>query len=249
MSLIQSEALVLRTYPYAESARIVVLLTRDRGQIRAIAYGARKSGTAFGSSLELLTHVRASCDVRENRDLATLKDCEILNSPWTRLENHLEASFYFHYFSELLGEFSQLGEKHDEVFRLTLAILDQCAAAPLELLARYFEVWLLKLEGLWPALDCCSRCQAPLATSGGRLAEDAGGFVCSRCGGGTGMLVTPAAIEVLATILRAHPRELTTARWPPAVRKNIEALNLKLLRYHLEKPLKTYHFIAELKSC
>lgn len=246
MSLFQSEALPLRTYPYAESAKIVVFLTRQRGQMRAMAYGARKARSSFGSALELLTHVRISLDVRENRELAILKECEIVRSYWPVIENRLEGSFYFHYFSELLAEFSQADERHEEVFRLVLAVLDHFDQVAADILARYFETWLLKLEGFWPDVGACSRCARPLSQSGGRLQSEGSGFVCRRCGGGSGTLITAEAFQAIETILSAHPRQLAGVRWPTAVRRSIEALNLRLLQYHLEKPLKSYRFIAEL---
>ena len=48
MPLIASEALVLRTYKFGETSKIVVLLTRDRGKVRAVAKGARGGKPRYG---------------------------------------------------------------------------------------------------------------------------------------------------------------------------------------------------------
>ncbi|MDO4254628.1 MAG: DNA repair protein RecO [Kocuria sp.] len=43
---------VLRTYPLGEADRIVVLLTREHGQVRAVAKGVRRTSSRFGARLE-----------------------------------------------------------------------------------------------------------------------------------------------------------------------------------------------------
>ena len=80
MKIRQSEALVLRTYPYLESHKIVVFLTRKYGKVRGIAYGARKPKSKHGGSFELLTQVQLTFSRKENQDLATVRNCEILQA-------------------------------------------------------------------------------------------------------------------------------------------------------------------------
>ena len=45
----RDDAVVLRTYKLGEADRIVVLLTRDHGQVRAVAKGVRRTTSRFGS--------------------------------------------------------------------------------------------------------------------------------------------------------------------------------------------------------
>ena len=51
-----------------------------------------------------------------------------------------------------------------------------------EVMRRYLEAWLLRLHGIYPPLDHCSRCAGPLP--GGALSYQAAshGFVCAGCG-------------------------------------------------------------------
>lgn len=152
MSSFQSEALTLRTYDYSEAHKIVVFLTRRFGKVRAVAYGAKKSGSRFGSSLEPLTYLRLSFSHKENQDLAVIQNCDIIR-PFPAFSITWEASLYCGYFGELLIEFSQEQEESESLFRLALAVLDAPDKTPLDLLARYLELWLLRLEGVLPALD------------------------------------------------------------------------------------------------
>ncbi len=153
MSAFESEALTIRTYPYSEAHRIAVFLTREYGQVRGLAHGARSGRKSrFGSSLEPLTHVRLVFSRKENQELATIKSAEIL-AAHSALQLSLEINLHISYFAELLFEFSQEEEECEDVFRLTLAVLEALEKVPIELLARYFELWLLRLEGVLPALE------------------------------------------------------------------------------------------------
>ena len=52
MSLYRDSAVVLRTHKLGEADRIVVLMTRESGKVRAVAKGVRRTGSKFGSRLE-----------------------------------------------------------------------------------------------------------------------------------------------------------------------------------------------------
>lgn len=152
MNLHQSEALTLRTYPYAEADKIAVFLTRDFGQVRGIAYGAKKSRSRFGSSLEPLTHVRMTFQRKEHQELSVIQNCEIIRA-FPAYQLRLEVNLHFGYFAELLLEFAREEQESDHLFRLALAVLEASQQVDIQWLARYFELWLLKLEGILPQLD------------------------------------------------------------------------------------------------
>ncbi|HEY8670665.1 MAG TPA: DNA repair protein RecO, partial [Terriglobales bacterium] len=62
MPLKESEAIVLRTYPFREADLLVTLFTRLEGKVRGVARAAKKSRKRFGGSLEPLTYVRVAYD-------------------------------------------------------------------------------------------------------------------------------------------------------------------------------------------
>ena len=152
MSVHQSEALTLRTYPYSESHKIAVFLTRDFGKVRGVAHGAIKPRSRFSGSLEPLTHIRLTFSHKEHRELAVIKNCEIVEA-FPAYQLSWEVNLYFSYFAELLVEFSKEEEASELLFRLSLAVLKASQELPIDLLARYFELWILRLEGVLPPLD------------------------------------------------------------------------------------------------
>ena len=149
MPLYTADALVLRTYKLGEADRIVVFLTRDRGKKRGVAKGARRPRSRFVGSLEPLTEVRVAYFEKERRELVGLNYAEMRRSPLA-LESE-DALGYISYFAELLDEWAQEADADDRLYRLGASMLDALAAGtPVEPLARYFEYWLLRLQGVYP---------------------------------------------------------------------------------------------------
>lgn len=146
MPLYTGDALVLRTYKLGEADRIVVFLTRDRGKKRGVAKGARRPRSRFTGALEPLTEVRVAYFEKERRELVGLNYADTVRSPLA-CSNGLE---HVGYFAELLDEWAQEADADDRLYRLGVSMLDALSAgAPVEPLARYFECWLLRLQGLY----------------------------------------------------------------------------------------------------
>ena len=150
MPLYTAEALVLRTYKLGEADRIVVFLTRDRGKKRGVAPNARKSRKRFGAALEPLTEVRAAYFEKERRELVMLNYAEPVRSPLSAPSP--EALGYSHYFAELIDEWAAADDVDERLYRLGISALEALVTgAPVEALARYFECWLLRLQGVYPS--------------------------------------------------------------------------------------------------
>ena len=148
MPLHTTDALILRTYKLGESDRIVVFLTRDRGKKRGVAKNARQSRRRFGGALEPMTCGRVGYLERERRELVRLEYVELLRSPLSAVEG--EALGYVSYFAELIDEWAQEADPNETLFRLGASMTEAMAAGvPIEPLARYFEFWLLRLQGVY----------------------------------------------------------------------------------------------------
>ena len=149
MPLYTAEALILRTYKLGEADRIVVFLTRDRGKKRGVAKGARRPRSSFTGALEPMTEVRIAYFEKERRELVGLNYAETYRSPLTL--HSPDALGYVSYFAELLDEWAQEADADDRLYRLGAAMLDALSAGvAVEPLARYFEYWLLRLQGVYP---------------------------------------------------------------------------------------------------
>lgn len=236
MPPISSEALVLRTYKLGETSKIVVLLTRERGKLRAVARGARGPRSRYRSALEPLSEVRASLYGRQGAELFRLGECELVRSAF-RTGSRLDLSLALSYFAELLDAFSPEGEAEDAVYRLARAVLSAAdEGAPAASLARYMEAWLLKLHGIYPPLDRCARCQGALPA--GDLWYDAAahGFVCTRCPSASGPVIPSAGRDFLAALLSRPPAKVGP---PPPEGAVLEPFHRDLITRHLERGLRS----------
>ena len=79
--------------------------------------------------------------------------------------------------------------------------------APVEPLARYFEFWLLRLQGVYPQLSSCPACGGPF--DGGALmpARDHH-YVCRRCAAGGGTSISLEALHFLRSASATAPESL-----------------------------------------
>jgi DNA repair protein RecO (recombination protein O) len=165
MPVYTTDALILRTYKLGESDRIVVFLTRDRGKKRGVAKNARQSRRRFGGALEPMTCGRVSYFERERRELVSLTYVEQTRSPLSAIDG--EALGYVGYFAELIDEWAQEADPNETLFRLGASIVEALAVGvPIEPLARYFEYWLLRLQGVYePDADLTAEAKAFLASA------------------------------------------------------------------------------------
>src|SRR5205823_8365054 len=79
MGLVTTPAVVLQTYRYSETSKVVRLATRDLGVQSAIAKGALRPKSRFGGGLELLSEGVAQLYFRETRELHPLGAVDLVN--------------------------------------------------------------------------------------------------------------------------------------------------------------------------
>ncbi|MCM2255721.1 MAG: DNA repair protein RecO [Vicinamibacteria bacterium] len=240
-----SDALVLRTFKLGETSKVVVLLTRDHGKLRAVARGARGPRSRYQSSLETLSEVRVGLYGRQGADLLRVGECELLRSAFPMAGRGPDAAAALSYFAELLDAFAQEAQTEDAVYRLAVAVTrageDGGACTPL---ARYLEAWLLRLHGLYPSIDRCARCDGALP--GGRLVYHslAHGFICDGCSPASGPILSEVTRQGLRRLFKEAPATFV-ADAPPAL-ESLEAFHRALIERHLERELRSLRVFREL---
>lgn len=207
MALFETEALVLRSYNLAEADKIVVCLSRSAGLIRGVAKGCRKLKNRFGASLEPFTLINLTYYEKENRELVSFSQTEILKSRFN-LSGNASILTGFSYMGDLLIDFSPPHQANDNLYRMAIACFEAVSETPddLESVLRYFEVWLLKLEGFLPELRSCAECHKTL---GGEeetvyLGKDLA-VRCFQCSNGRGSAISKNVHALLRTTEKLSP--------------------------------------------
>jgi DNA repair protein RecO (recombination protein O) len=203
----ETEALVLRTYNLAEADKIVVCLSRSAGLIRGVAKGCRKLKNRFGASLEPFTLINLTYYEKENQELVSFSQTEIVRSRFN-LSANASILTGFSYMGDLLIDFSPPHQANDNLYRMALACFEAASQSPedLESVLRYFEVWLLKIEGFLSDLKACANCHRAFTGDETIYLGNDLSLRCAQCSNTRG--------GAISKRLHAHLR--TTEKLPPA---------------------------------
>jgi DNA repair protein RecO (recombination protein O) len=244
MPLHTGDALVLRTYRLGESDRLVVMLTRERGKKRGVARGGARSRKRFGGALEPFTHVRVAYHEREQRDLVRLDYADVLGST---LSIGGEACAYASYFAELLDEWAPENDPQERLYRLGVAVLDALTAGgDAARLARYFEYWLLRLQGVYPSTVACPQCGAPLR-AGAVLEPRSHWYLCRQCASHAQGVAMPAgAVRFLADAAQVAPAALGDVDVSSESLGQLAAAHRLLLVWHLDREPRAARVLREI---
>ena len=245
MPLYTADALILRTYKLGEADRIVVFLTGDRGKRRGVAKGASRPKSKFLGGLEPLTLARVAYFESEHRNLVRLRYIEPVCSPL--VSPNAEALTYVGYFAELIDEWALEADPNAALFRLGSSVVESIVAdVPLGRLARYFEYWLLRLEGVYPPIAVCSKCGSEL-TGGALVVPATGTFACQRCDlPDHGIELSAAALAFLHTARTIPPDRLGNIELSQDAERQLEAVHRSLVMVHLDKELKSARVVREM---
>ena len=204
MRHVTDEAFVLATHPLREKDRIVSFLTRESGKKRGVARGARNPRSAFSGALEPMTQVRAVYFEKESSELVSINSADILRSSFP-LSTPLDRALLLSALAESLQTFVADSEPAEAFYRLAHHAMDALfAGAPTELVSTYFDVWILRLSGLFPNPAECAGCGRPLEAAEPLLLDEARpGFVGPECRRGEVLRLSAAARDTLFAILSA----------------------------------------------
>jgi DNA repair protein RecO (recombination protein O) len=208
----KTEAVVLRSFRFAEADCVLHLYTLDRGRVGAVAKGVRRTRSRFGARLEPLSHVDAL--LHQGRgELATVTGVELVCSHHQAREHPYRLGVGLAGAEAMLRLFTEQ-EANPRAFAALcrfLGLADELepldtTPPALDPLALAFQLKLLWLSGYQPHLASCAECggDGPLV---GYLAR-AGGTVCGGCGDGA----VPLAAGTIAALDGLLRRPLAEAR-------------------------------------
>ena len=185
MALLATDAIVLHSFDYLESSRILRLVTREAGVRSVLAKGARRSSRRFGSALDLFAQGSAQLYAKPGRDLDTLS---ALRRHAARAPSSPRISAASP--APRPSPSSRCASAATPPIRRSSTpsplALDALARAPREaaLATTLASAWHIVAElGFAPAVDVCAECHAPLAADATVMfSHPSGGALCARCG-------------------------------------------------------------------
>lgn len=243
MALVTSESVILQTFKYSDTSKILRLLTRTHGLQSVIAKGASRPKSQFGGVLEPFVEGIAAFAFKDSRELHTLSSFDLVRSR-QRLGDNLIAFGGASLIAELVLK-SGIEEADPHLYEAVRDALDhiQDASQGNVESAVLGEAWSLIAQlGFAPALDDCIECGRALGEEENVTFDyAAGGVRCEDCTPGTPGRGLPAhARHALQSLMQGEqvPLERTAAHW---------RLLARFLAHHLldGAHLRSLAFLAE----
>ena len=200
MALRHDQGIVLRSYPFGEADRVVVLLSPNTGKMRTVAKGVRKTKSRFGGRLEPFTHV--DLVLYEGRNLDTITQAAVLEH-FPRLRADLDAVVAAGTMVEAADAVAQEDESSIRLFLLLQRGLKALESG--ETSQDLITAFLLKLAdvvGVAPSLLQCASCGRRGDLH--RFSFGGGGAVCDRCRGEGSVKLRAGLTEYLAVLAEAE---------------------------------------------
>jgi len=250
MSVLTSEAVVLRTWPVHESDLLVSFFTRDYGRLKGMAKAALKSRKRFGGALEPMTLARAWFAERPRQELVRLDQLEILRSPLSTTVDQARMAV-LSFYAEVIDEALPERDPQATVFRLLASVLEQTSAVESEVVQpwmalTYFSLWMTRLMGLLPDIGHCMTCGDSLAAGEVRFNAYADGLFCGLHGNGSGSALSADSWQLAQRMLRAPVASFAGESWPRKRGQDLRRFTVQTLERHLERKLKTAEALARL---
>jgi len=236
VSLYRDEAVVLRTQKLGEADRIVTLLTRYQGKVRAVAKGVRRTTSRFGARLEPFSHV--DLQLYEGRSLDTVTQAETL-TPYGR---RLGADYGRYTTGTAMLETADrlvFAEKEPAVqqFLLLVGGLRELVAAEHDagMVLDAFVLRSLAVAGYAPSFDACARCGE--AGPHRAFSVATGGALCAGCRVPGAATPAPETLGLLGALLTGDWAAADASGDRP--RRESSGLVAAFLQWHLERSLRS----------
>lgn len=240
MPTYRDEAVVLRTHKLGEADRIITMLSRGRGKVRAVAKGVRRTSSKFGARLEPFSHI--DLQFAEGRTLDVVTQVVSLHAfgeplagdypSYTAGQAMLETADRLvpeagepavQQYQLLVGALRALGEGTSDGPRPATMILDS------------YLLRALAIAGYAPSFSHCARCG--VVGPHRAFSPAAGGAVCEHCRPAGSARPSLATFELLGALLEG--RWTATRDVPAVATKEASSLTSAYLIWHLDRGLRS----------
>jgi DNA repair protein RecO (recombination protein O) len=245
MPVFTSDSIVVHSFNYGESDKIVTFFTKEFGKLKGIAKGARRSKKRFQNALDLFSHLRLVFFDREGMGLVRAQGCDILYS-FPRIRENLRKIIYGNYFLEMVNEMAGEREAHPEAFDLVLSFLKTLEEMdPQEEHLRMFEIRMLSIFGYRPNLKKCSLCRRDLEelkeTPAVFFSLERGTLLCGGCSKPADPLIplSLGTARLIEGISETEFSKIHRFRFTPQALSESRELLPRFISYQLGRELKS----------
>jgi DNA repair protein RecO (recombination protein O) len=244
--LYRDDAVVLRVHKLGEADRIVTLLTRRHGRVRAVGKGVRRTTSRFGARLEPGSHVDVQVYSRlpegqsapgGRRGLDVVQQTESLDAFGAFLATDYARWTVLSTICETTERLTEEGEPALRLYLLVVGALRALVAGEHDpgLILDAFLIRAMSNAGWEPALRECAKCSRPGPHAAFNVA--AGGAVCDDCRPAGSVRPQPTTVDLMAALLGGDWTVPDAS--DPVTRREASGLIAAHLQWHLERGLRS----------
>lgn len=240
MPLYRDEAVVLRTHKLGEADRIITLLTRHHGRVRAVAKGVRRTTSRWGSRLEPFTHV--DLQLAEGRSLDVITQAEMLTPFSSGLgldyDRYTAGTAMLETAERLVIEDKQPARQQFLLLIGGLRALVGGEHRPNQILDS-FMLRSLSVAGYAPSFDHCARCGDPGPHRW--FSPSSGGVLCVTCRVPGSASPAHDTVGVLGALLAGDWEQVDSA--DARTLKEASGLVSAFVAWHVERGLRSLAYV------
>lgn len=244
---LNTDGLIIREQQTGEYDRLVTILTRDYGIIRAFANGAKRIKSRSQSATQLFAYGNYS--IYRGRDAYSIDEAQP-REIFFELRNNIENLSLAQYFCELAGETAPIEEEAEAYLRLTLNALHMLAEQkrpPLQIKA-IFELRIMCLSGYMPELTACADCGREDSAEH-YFSPVEGVTVCEDCvGDHTCVRLSDGELAAMRHICYSDERRLFAFRLSDEGLARLSDITEEYVRVQTGKKLKTLDFYKTMRG-
>ena len=180
-----TDAINLKSYPLNDNDSIVVMFSKTKGLMRAVAKGAKRPKSKLGARIQMFIANRLL--LLEGKNLDTITEAQSLNT-FSKIRNDFDKLSYSMYIAEVVNNFCSnqynQDENSEEIYNLIFSAYEKMAAAKAKkdvlLIILKFQIKMMNLLGWGIDFSSCSVCQKPIEEDA-YFSYQIGSFLCQKC--------------------------------------------------------------------
>lgn len=240
----RTEAIVIRTFDYKETHKIVTLFSKQFGKISVIAQGAKKPKSRNGAITQMF--IQGEFLLRVGKGLGTLQQGDVIHS-FRKIREDLFMTAYASYMAELtyrvIEEKTPLPFIYDQFFQ-SLTAIEQ--GKDKEVITMMYEMKLYPLLGITPRLNACQSCGTTENLMYFSVGD--GGVLCDGCGkrDAYSTLLSPQIIKLMRLFSEVDLKRVENISIKPENKKALEGVLKEYFEHHSGIYLKSRRFLDQL---
>ncbi|MFF3027785.1 MULTISPECIES: DNA repair protein RecO [unclassified Microbacterium] len=240
MPTYRDEAVILRTHKLGEADRIVTMLSRRHGKIRAVAKGVRRTSSKFGSRLE--PFMVADVQLYQGRSLDIVQQAESLGAYGADIAAHYDRFTSANAMVETADRLSDSEATPEQYLLLVggLRALSRGEHAPRSILDSYL-LRVMALSGWAPSLGDCARCGDPGPHT--HFVGQLGGSVCTNDAPAGSPRIAERTLSLLRSLMAGEWELIDAAS--PVETSAASGLIAAYAQWHLERGIRSLAHVID----